>query len=384
LKAVGITGDTSDPPGGVIEKDAVGQPTGLLSDKAMDLLVSKLPVAPLELRIRAAKFVSDKALEVGLTSIHDIWGGSIPLGPEDMQAYQQAYVRGWVKVRVQMAPGVANVTEAERLARSGVHTGFGNDHLKLGAVKFFGDGGLSSITAALYPPAAEGLPKDNLGILIWKQEDMQKAQRILAAAGWQLETHVQGDRGIDVVLDSYAAVIKELNLSDHRFRIVHGGISTPAIQKRIRDLHVLVDSNPPFIYWLGSFFTRYGSERLRWIYPLRSYFDNGIVAGAGSDVPVTPLSPWWGVWAAVARRELTNGNVITPEERITVVQALEMYTRNGAYIGFEEKQKGSLESGKFADFIVIDRDILSIQPDQIKDVQVLKTYVGGELVYARK
>jgi hypothetical protein len=162
---------------------------------------------------------------------------------------------------------------------------------------------------------------------------------------------------------------------------VHCGISTPAIQKRLKELHVLVDGNPPFIYWIGSWFTKYGPERVRWAYPAKSYIENGIVEGAGSDVFVTPISPWWGIWSAVVRRELQSGQILAPEERITVEQALTLYTRNGAYVGFEEHEKGSLESGKFADFIVVDRDVLSVPAEELKDVQVLRTYVGGNLVY---
>jgi predicted amidohydrolase YtcJ len=226
LRLAKITQDTPNPQGGVIERDSMGEPTGLLRDKASDLVIGLLPTTTSDERIRAVKIVSERAAEFGLTTIHDVWGGSLPLFPEDMQAYQEAARRGWLKIRVQMCPGVANVAQAEQLAKSGLHTGFGNDHLKLGAVKFFADGGISSITAALYPPAVEGLAQDNLGITMWKPEDMQKAQRILAEAGWQLEAHAQGDRGMDAVLDSYEAVMKELNLngtpvSNRTRRVVH-------------------------------------------------------------------------------------------------------------------------------------------------------------------
>jgi hypothetical protein len=112
--------------------------------------------------------------------------------------------------------------------------------------------------------------------------------------------------------------------------------------------------------------------------------DNGIIAGGGSDVSVTPISPWWGIWAGVARRELLSGEVLAPQERLTVRQALALYTRNGAYIGFEEESKGSLEPGKLADFIVVDRDVFSVPVDELKDVRVLKTFVGGELGYSNR
>lgn len=375
LKLAGITADTVDPEGGLVERDAAGEPTGILKDTAMAMVARLLPADPPDLPIRAAKIVSDKTLEVGLTTIHDIW-----VSPEDMRGYQEAYQSGDLKVRVQMVPGVRNVEDAEKLAAQGLHTGFGDSHLKLGAVKLFTDGGMGARTVAIYDPPVAG-EADNYGLLLWDSDDLQEAHKTLAEAGWQIITHAIGDRAIDQALDSYQAVMKELGLPAPRFRIAHCGISTPAIQKRLRELKVMVDGNPSFVYWIGSWFLKYGPERVRWSYPGKSYFDNGIVAGAGSDVGVTPISPWWGIWAGVVRREMNSGEILAPEERLTVPQVLQLYTKNGAYIGFEENEKGSLEPGKLADFIVVDRDVLSIPEDELKDVRVLMTFVGGKLVY---
>lgn len=370
-----ITRETPDPEGGVIERDSNGEPTGILLDNAMGLVARLLPADPPDLPKRAAGLVSEVALSVGLTTIHDIW-----VSPEDMRGYQDALQEGLLKVRVQMVPGVRNVEDAKKLAAQGLHTGFGNDRLKLGAVKLFADGGMGARTIAIYDPPVENEP-GNYGLLIWKSEDLLEAHKILSRAAWQIVTHAIGERAMDQVLDSYEAVAKELSPQDPRFRIAHGGISTPAIQKRLREQSVIVDGNPPFAYWIGSWFLKYGPERVRWSYPGKSYFDNGIIAGAGSDVGVTPISPWWGIWAGVVRREMASGEVLAPEERLTVPQVFQLYTRNGAYIGFEEDKKGSLEAGKLADFIVVDRDVLTIPVDELKDVQVLMTFVGGQLVY---
>jgi hypothetical protein len=378
LRLAGITRETNDPQGGVIERDASGEPTGVLKDTAMNLVERLLPAEPPDLASRAARLVSERALEVGLTTIHDIY-----LSPDDLRGYQVADRKGWLRLRVRLVPGVAGVSDAERIAGQGVHTGFGNGRLKYGGVKMFADGGMGARTIAIYDPPVAGEP-ENFGLLLWRTEDMQRAHRILAAAGWQLITHAIGDRAIDQVLDSYQATQQALGLSDPRFRIAHGGIATPAVQKRLADLKVGVDGNPAFVYWIGSWFRKYGPARVRWSYPGKSFVRNRIVVGGASDVPVTPISPWWGIRAAVVRRELETGEVLAPEERLTLREALMFYTRNGAWLGFEENEIGALRPGLLADVVVIDRDLLSADPDTFSDVQVVMTLVGGELVYERK
>lgn len=374
LRAAGIGRDTADPTGGVIERGADGEPTGVLKDNAMALVSARLPPDPPDLAIRAVRLVSERAVEVGLTTLHDV-----NLTAADLRAYQDADARGWLRARVRLVPGVASVADAERLAGQGVHTGFGSDRLKLGGVKTLADGGMGARTIATYEPLAD--EPTNRGLLIWTTEDLQRAHRMLARAGWQLVTHAIGDRAIDQVLDSYEATLRALDLKDARFRIVHAGLSTQAVQKRLRALAVGVDGNPPFVYWIGSWFRKYGPERVRWSYPGRSYVDAGIVAGGASDAPVTPLSPWWGVFAAVARQELETGEVLAPEEKLSIAEALRLYTRNGAWLSFEEKQLGVIAPGALADLVVVDRDVLSVPAAELKHVGVVMTLVGGDVVF---
>lgn len=375
LKLANVTNATPDPQGGVIEKDAQGQLTGVVKDTAMGLVGRALPLPTRDDGVKALAHLSQAAAEVGLTTIHDI-----ALAPDDFAVYQEARRRGVLKIRVQMAPLVTNQKDVDRIKAMGVHTGFGDSHLKFGAIKTFTDGGMGARTIAIYPPGVLNEPQ-NTGLLLWKSEDLESTHQQLAAMGWQLATHAIGDRAIDQVLDSYAKLSRLHAGRDMRNRVIHCGIATPAIQKRLKELNTLVDSNPPFVYWIGSWFEKYGAERVRWSYPAKSYFDNGIIVSGGSDVYVTPLSPWWGIWAAVVRREIKSNQVVAPEERVSVRQALQMYTVNGAYAGFEEKIKGTLETGKLADFVVLDRNLLEVPSDELKDVKVLATFVGGEAVF---
>lgn len=375
LKLAHIDASTANPSGGLIDRDAAGEPTGIVKDNAMNLFDAALPAPSQEDWIVAAAYLSKACAQYGLTSIHDV----ALLSPA-INAYQEAMKRGLLGVRVEMAPLVTSEADADALLFTGLHTGFGNDWLKYGAIKIFADGGMAARTIAIYPPGPAGDEK-NTGLLIWKPEDLQRIQMKLAAKGWQLSTHAIGDRAIDEVLDSYAKVAAAFPDRELRNRVIHDGLATPAIQKRLSELHVYVDNNPPFVYFLGKHFKHYGAERLRWAYPGKSYFDHGIVASGGSDTYVTPISPWWGIWAAVVRKEQNSGEVLAPEERLTVPQAIQEYTYNGALAGFDEKNKGSLEAGKLADFIVIDRDIFTAPVDELKDVKVLHTWIGGQEKY---
>jgi hypothetical protein len=377
LRLSGITRDTPDPPGGVIEHGPDGEPTGVLKDAAMGLV--KIDVKPLgpEDRLRVAERVGRESAAVGLTTIHD---SMLPL--EDAAAYRQADAQGRLKVQVHAIPLIPNQGTDEALAALralGARTGDRTGRVSWGAVKFMCDGGMAAKTIAVTPPGPVDDPED-LGLLGWETPKLVAAMKAVRALGWQITAHAIGDRAIAQVLDALEAALGP-DPGDHRSRIVHCGVTTPVLLDRIKKMGVLVDHNPPFVYWIGDWFRNYGPERVALSYRGQSYEDRGILVSGGSDVSVTPLSPWWGLWSAVERKEYRTGEVLAPGERVDARTVLKWYTVGGAYAGFEEKDKGVLAPGRRADLIVLDRDPLTVAPAELKDIGVLATFVGGEAVY---
>ena len=377
LRLSGITRATAAPPGGEIEHGPDGEPTGVLKDTAMELAkVEARRFGPAE-RLLTAERVGQESAAVGLTTIHN---SILPL--EDAETYRQADAQGRLKVRVHAIPFIPNQGTDAALARLralGVKTGDGQGRVTWGAVKFMCDGGMAAKTIAVTPPGPVDDPK-NLGLLGWETAALTAAMRAVHEMGWQITAHGIGDRAIAQILDALEAALGP-NPGDHRSRIVHCGVTTPTLLDRIQKMGVLVDHNPPFTYWIGDWFRNYGEERVAASYRGKTYEDRGIVVSGGSDVGVTPLSPWWGIWSAVERKEYRTGEVLAPAERVDVRTALKWYTAGGAYAGFEEKDKSLLAPGRLADLIVLDRDPLTVPAPELKEVKVLATFVGGELVH---
>ena len=384
LRIAGINRDTPQPQGGRIEKDESGEPTGRLDElAAMDLVRSKIPAPSseeaVEIMVRNWPRVEDELLSWGLTTIHE----AHIKAPEAI-AYQELLHQGRLRLRVGlmldgMTPYKGHATSD--LSRQGLRTDFGwGDRLRVIGVKLGVDGAMGSHTAALHKPY-ENEP-ENRGIVRVTQEELTEETVRCHLAGLRVCIHAIGDRAIDMALDAIEEALKRKPWEDHRHRIEHAGYVEEPQLERMRQLNAAVSASIGFCYPIGdSHLDALGEDRMKGYYPMRSFKDYGVVAGGNSD----GFGSNWaitGIYGCVTRRT-QRGRTLAGEQAISVMDAIRVYTINGAYLEGTECERGSLEPGKLADMVVLDRDILSIDPEEIIDAKVLMTIVGGEVVYER-
>jgi len=380
LRQAGITRQTPDPPGGTIVRDPqTGEPTGILKDAAMSLVYRVIPEPSPSEYDDALRAALREAARYGVTSIQDIteW--------EHWPVYQRARQRGELTVRVYARTPIPEwERQRELIAREGV----GDEWLRLGGFKGFVDGSLGSTTALFFEPYTDAPQTSGLLHSQMFPDGIMK-QRIAAAdrAGFQCSIHAIGDKANALLLDIFEEVARENGPRDRRFRIEHAQHLRPQDIPRMARLGVIASVQPYHAIDDGRWAEkRIGRERCKTTYAFRSLLDAGVRVTFGSDWPVAPLNPLLGIYAAVTRKTLDgkNPNGWFPEQKISVEEAVRAYTVWGAYAEFAEKVKGSLEVGKLADLVVLSRDIFTIPPDEIAQVEVLYTIVGGKIVYAAR
>jgi len=248
-------------------------------------------------------------------------------------------------------------------------------YLKVKCVKIFADGSLGARTAALMEPYADD-PSEK-GILYYSLKQLSRLVEEADEAGFQIAVHVIGDKAVEQTVRAFEDALGKERVTKHRHRLEHASVLDQGLIKRIRALGLLATIQPHFVvsdFWVLG---RLGPERARWTYAFKSLIDNGVPVAASSDAPVEQLSPLLGVWAAVTRKR-------SPEERLSVMEALRAYTFGGAFSSFEEDVKGSIEVGKYADLTVLSQNPLRVKPDRIKDIKVEMTMVGGRVVYSAR
>ncbi len=370
LKLANIGKDTELPLGGKIDKDTdTGEPTGVLREAAT-VQVEELITYEDEDLIVGLRHALDEAVGHGLTSIH-----CIVQTPQHIRVFQKVLMRDELPLRVYL---MISSSLLPHLLSLGLHAGFGNPKLKIGAIKVMLDGSIEGRTAALTHPY-EGEP-DNFGIPWLNEEKLYDLVGKAHKAGFQLAIHAIGDRAIHMVLDSIERILKEEPRADHRHRIEHASLLDDDSINRLRKLGMITSVQPifidPHIDWMLEPLGHKRATELGERY--RSLLDAGVKVAAGSDCPAdSTMSPLLGVQSAVSRYGFALA------ERITVREAISLYTINAAYACFEEKSRGSIEVGKLADLVVLSDDPLAIPPDRIRDIKVDMTIADGKIVYIR-
>ncbi len=379
LKLAGVTKATPVPPGGEIVKDAAtGEPTGILKDAAMDLVMSLIPdPSPAQTR-RAVEAAMAAAAEKGITSVHDVSGeAGFPI-------YQDLLREGKLRTRISF---YLPLTAAPSVLAFGLKPAFGNDRLKFMGLKGFSDGSLGSATAYFFEPYADD-PRTS-GLLhgqMFPEGIMER--RVLAAdkAGLQVALHAIGDRANALVLDIFEKTAAAGGPRDRRFRIEHAQHLRPEDAARFGRLRVIASVQPYHLIDDGRWAEKkIGAARVRMAYPYKSLLDAGATLAFGSDWPVAPMDPVMGIYAAVTRRTLDGKNPDGwgPGQKIPLEEAIKGYTSNAAFAEFAERDKGLIAPGRLADFVVLDRDLFRIPAEEILEAGVRMTIVGGEAVFRR-
>jgi predicted amidohydrolase YtcJ len=276
-------------------------------------------------------------------------------------------------------------------------TGQGDDWVRMGPLKVLLDGGMLIGTAYMREPWGIGDTyqiRDGAyrGILNVKPDLLDALYAEAARRGWRLAAHCTGEASMDVLLDCYEKIQKQTDIRKRRFEICHANFQSAENFKRSRRLGIVADMQPAWLYKDGASLVKtLGETRMQWFMPLRSWWDNGLTIGGGSDHMVildsmdatNPWNPWLGIWTALTR-QTERGGVLNAKERLTREQAIQFYTINNARLNFEEKKKGSLEAGKYADLILVDRDVAACPVGEVRSTRVLLTMVGGKVVWEGK
>jgi len=376
LELAGIDKSTVSPEGGDIVRDADGEPTGILKDNALNLVIKAIPKPSKEEILDAFKLAQSHALSLGLTQVHAVTAN--PLETNMLDAFRYARAKDEMKIRMYALSPLEDWETTQALISD---EGMGDDILRWGGLKALVDGALGSTTAWFYDVYTDS--PDTNGFPIMKEIDLQDLVKEADEVGLKLAIHAIGDKAIDVLIDALEAAAGD-EINARRYRIEHFQHPTmEAIERSAK--HGIIASMQPYHAiddgrWAEK---RIGAERIKTTYAFRTILDAGGILTFGSDWPVAPLSPLDGVYAAVTRRTIDDANPggWYPEEKITVEEALTAYTSANAYAGFEEDISGTLSVGKRADFVILSDDPRAIDPNKIPEIKVMETVIGGESVY---
>ncbi len=372
LELAGITKETPDPSGGLIERDGSGLPTGILRDEAIELIRGVIPDKSDEEMDDALEKSMEYAASLGLTQIHDMCSW------DDLETYIRNKEK--LTLRIYALPWYTHLNELVDYKKQ---HGSGDDRLRWHGMKAMLDGSLGSRTAWMHEPYKDD--PNTSGLVV--SDDTLKLRQILRSAdeaGLQLAIHAIGTRANEWVLDEYQQIVMDNGKRDRRPRIEHSQHLLPKDIKRFSMNGITASMQPAHLYDDGAWaHKRVRNNVLEGTYVFKTLLESGANVTFGSDWPVASLDPLMGIYTAVTRhtRDGKNPNGWYSQEKISVEDAIRCYTINSAYAGFQKEKLGTLESGKLADFVVLSKDITTIEPEEILNTTVVRTVVGGKDVY---
>lgn len=374
----GITDDTPSPEGGLIGKDN-GRLNGVMFENAhMVMMKTALPSAE-ELREALGK-ANQLLISEGITQVHDSGG----YGQLQMDVMREMSESGELdlKIYAMFFSFIDNLGYIDGYIRKGYSEELNSRKFSIGPIKLMIDGSSSGPTAATLEPYTSN--PDDRGMMTMEQAVIDDYVLRAHQAGYQLTCHAVGDRAVTAIVDALEKALTAHPAENRRHRIEHCAIINAELLSRIKALGIVPVPQPIFLYEFGDGYMRnYGEERVANMFTCKTYFDNEIICAGSSDCPITFSHPMLGMHLAV-NRVTQSGQAISQNQKISIEQALRMFTYHGAYACFEEKQKGSIEVGKAADLVVLSESLLDCKPDQIKDIQVEMTLIDGKIVYQKQ
>ncbi len=372
FELAGITADTPDPEGGHIYREN-GELTGKVAELARRPFRQLMPSGSTRAeRAEGVALISRLVSAAGLTTIHETGGSS-----DGLTALQDAYEVGDLRFRIYYFPsGGGGLYRA--LKAAGIRTGFGDDMLKIGAVKYGADGSASERTMAMRTPYV-GRP-DDYGIMTMTQDEIYAAVDDAVLNGFQIGIHANGDKTIEMCLNAYERAQRDMPQADPRFRLEHCSLVDDVLLQRIKDVGAIPTPFYTYVHFHGNKWGEYGEEKMEWMFAHRRFLDYDIPVAGASDYPPGPFEPLMAIQSMVTRKDM-QGREWGPSQKLTVEEALRICTINGAYASFEEGSKGSITAGKLADFVLLAEDPHTAEPDRIKEIGVLRTVVGGRTTH---
>ena len=378
LELAGITRQTPDPEHGRFFRDDTGELTGRAAEEARSVFGragQREEFTPEQARERAKNgmmHISSQLTAAGLTSVHDAGAGRVRL-----LAYEDAHRAGGLRHRAYLMIRGGDIVRG--LKAAGIHTGFGNEWIRIGGLKYGADGSASERTMRMSTPY---VGTNDYGILTMTQKEIDEAVEDGHRNDFQIGIHANGDVTIDMVLKAYERVLQRWPDPNRRHRIEHCTLVNPDLLKRIKACGCIPTPFWTYVYYHGEKWSEYGDDKLRWMFAHRSFLDAGIAVPGASDYGPGPFEPLMAIQSMVTRRDY-RGREWGPNQKVTVDEAIRIGTINGARASSEEAIKGSIAAGKLADFVMLEKDPHSVDPGQIKDVRIARTVVGGRTMYPK-